>query len=148
MTPWGLPKRYRSKITVNAAGCWLWTGAKQSRGYGCGAGKDGAWLAHRRTYEILTGPIPDGLTLDHLCLVKHCVNPAHLEPVTAAENIRRAADLVELGDHFPCGHPRSTQNTVVKRYANPTRRPNRSCRECGNAATRRWYHAQKEKKAA
>lgn len=75
------------------SGCHLWAGAKCHNGYGV------AWLsfprstcrAHRVTYEVAKGPIPSGLVLDHLCRVKQCVNPSHLEPVTNATNQRRGA---------------------------------------------------------
>lgn len=68
--------------------CWLWSGALHN-GYG-GFFADGQrWRVHRWSYEFLVGPIPEGLHLDHLCRVRHCVNPAHLEPVTNQENIRR-----------------------------------------------------------
>lgn len=72
--------------------CWLWTGAN-ANGYGAiwGSERSRAKRAHRVAYELLVGPIPDGLTLDHLCRNTRCVNPKHLEPCTAAENARRAS---------------------------------------------------------
>lgn len=71
--------------------CWLWTAGRTTGGYGqCYSPAKG--YAHRTAYELLVGAIPYGMTLDHLCRVRHCVNPAHLEPVTSAENTRRAAD--------------------------------------------------------
>ena len=73
--------------------CWLWTGCINSDGYakfGIG-GRDGKMVsAHRWAYEHYVGPIPSGLQIDHLCRVRHCVNPMHLEPVTASENVRRS----------------------------------------------------------
>lgn len=84
--------------------CWLWRGAIVGRGYGqFGTGGTGRAAAHRFAYELLVGPIPAGLTIDHLCRVKRCVNPAHLEPVTNAENIRRREPYRKTG---PCkqGH--------------------------------------------
>lgn len=70
--------------------CWIWTGKKGSKGYGL-AHVDGGRQAqaHRVAYELLVGPIPDGLEIDHTCNVRPCVNPDHLEPVTHAENVRR-----------------------------------------------------------
>jgi hypothetical protein len=70
--------------------CWPWRGATNQRGYGNFMLTDGATAkSHRVTYELLVGPIPEGLELDHTCRNTGCVNPAHLEPVTHAENIRR-----------------------------------------------------------
>lgn len=70
--------------------CWLWTGAPNTFGYGDLRLTTGLVRAHRFSYEMLVGPIPDGLHIDHLCRVRACVNPAHLEPVTQAENNERA----------------------------------------------------------
>lgn len=90
-------------------GCWLWRGSLVQNGYGIFSyyrlGQKTSKRAHRFAYEALVGPIPEGLTLDHLCRVRRCVNPAHLEPVTIGDNIRRgvlaraqarAEDLVKL----------------------------------------------------
>lgn len=70
--------------------CWLWLGSTNgSNGYGR-LGRRPTWhLAHRYAYEQAVGPIPEGLVLDHLCSVRLCCNPAHLEPVTQAENLAR-----------------------------------------------------------
>jgi hypothetical protein len=71
--------------------CWIWHGAI-TRGYGTfriGKEVNGTALAHRLSYQWLVGPLPDGLELDHLCFVRCCVNPAHLEPVTHSINLER-----------------------------------------------------------
>lgn len=73
------------KFVINENGCWIWQWAVSNSGYGVHAGQS----AHRYMYEKHVGPIPDGLWIDHLCRTKRCVNPAHLEPVTPAENQRR-----------------------------------------------------------
>jgi hypothetical protein len=98
---------------IDASGdCWEWTGTLDPKGYGVigrggrGAGNIGA---HRAVWELLVGPIPDGLQLDHLCRNHACVNPDHLEPVTAEENKRRGfglAVLHSLRDTCPSGHPK------------------------------------------
>jgi hypothetical protein len=77
-------------------GCWIWRGGTNGGVYGkfqAGSRRRGAApvFAHRFAYELLVAPIADGLTLDHLCRNTFCVNPAHLEPVTLGENLRRAA---------------------------------------------------------
>lgn len=71
-------------------GCWLWRGSLRPDGYGQIAMKPGApKLAHRVAYELAKGPIPAGLTLDHLCRNRACVNPDHLEPVDNRTNTLR-----------------------------------------------------------
>jgi hypothetical protein len=98
-----LPLNMQNKIRIDECRvaelepfCWTWTGAVQSRGYGSVGYQRRIWSTHRLSYELLVGPIPDGLTIDHLCLNKRCCNPSHLEPVTNLENIRRYRALPVL----------------------------------------------------
>ena len=101
-----LAERYE----VDANGCWLWTRAVYVHrgGYGAVTVHGSPWRAHRLSYELLVGPIPDGMVLDHLCNVTRCVNPEHLEPVTSHENTLRAAARIT---HCPQGHEYSEENT-------------------------------------
>ena len=88
-----LATRLMSKVDKNGPnGCWLWLGTKDGRGYGQirSKGRERLVKAHRVSYELFVGPIPDGLTIDHLCRTKHCVNPSHLEPVSMRENLMRS----------------------------------------------------------
>lgn len=72
---------------VPESGCWIWTAAMCHRGYGRFNLKNkSGYLAHRWAYETFRGPIPNGLILDHLCRVRCCVNPLHLEAVTIRIN--------------------------------------------------------------
>jgi hypothetical protein len=71
------------------SGCWLWLGSGDRVRYGEACIKQMKVSAHRLAYAVYVGPIPLGLTLDHLCKVRCCVNPAHLEPVTRGENSLR-----------------------------------------------------------
>lgn len=75
--------------TEGPGGCWMWTGTIGKKGYGCIFISRKRYEAHRLVYELLVGPIPEGLEIDHLCEVHGCVNPDHLEPVTGSENIAR-----------------------------------------------------------
>lgn len=80
-------------VEVTDSGCWLWTGCLNSRGYGVVSISGRRFLVHRVSYEENVGPIPEGLTIDHVkdrgCTSKRCFNPEHLEPVTQVENNRR-----------------------------------------------------------
>jgi hypothetical protein len=81
-----------AKVAVASDGCWNWTGALSRNGYGRFGPQAGLTVgAHRFAYELLVGPIPEGLDLDHLCRNRRCVNPAHLEPVGRSENLARGA---------------------------------------------------------
>lgn len=118
--------------------CWLWTGSA-SRGYGAftvSVGRTGV-SAYRYAYELLVGPIPNGLELDHLCRVRQCVNPAHLEPVTHRENLMRGATIIAkhaAQTHCLHGHPFDEANTYTKRGA-------RECRACRATTSARFRGA-------
>lgn len=116
--------------------CWLWTSALDNGGYPLfwvgetmRAGK-----AHRLAYEELVGPIPAGLTLDHLCSVRRCVNPAHLDPCTMGENVRRSPNTPwarkARWTHCSRGHEFTPENTRIHHGR-------RRCRLCDNASARR-----------
>lgn len=99
-------RRLYERVDRRPAGCWLWTGTIAPNGYGYFAIKGRSQQAHRVAYELLVGPIPDGLDLDHLCRVRACVNPDHLEPVTRSENNRRGfearkAEAIAAGTWVP-----------------------------------------------
>jgi hypothetical protein len=85
------------------SGCVLWLGELNSAGYGRisqgnnHVGKRVRYLAHRVSYELAKGQVPEGMELDHLCRVRCCINPEHLEPVTRSENNRRG-DLMKRRD--------------------------------------------------
>lgn len=103
-----LPDWIMTKIKPAPDGCWLWTGAVRE---GYGAFKDPVTkrtkVAHRGVYELLVGPITEK-TLDHLCRVRSCVNPDHLEPVSYQENILRgegASAVNARKTHCVQGHP-------------------------------------------
>lgn len=116
--------------------CWLWTANTNERGYGrmSSGGAGGTTLyAHRVAYELLVGPIPEGLQIDHLCRVRACVNPKHLEPVTHAENMRRGAPAMQT--HCKRGHEYTPENTGLHL---PKSEGQRFCRTCRAAAVARY----------
>lgn len=118
-----LPIRFWSKVSPNASGCWLWTAALRSDGYGQLTLNKKGRSAHRLAYEALVAKIPSGLELDHLCRERRCCNPAHLEPVTRQENVRRGLRGV-LHTHCPHGHEFTPANTAINN------RGHRYCRQC------------------
>lgn len=84
-------ERFFEKVDgVDPLGCWVWAGAKDQNGYGAFRATGRRTVrAHRWSYAFLRGDIPNGLQLDHLCRVRACVNPWHLEPVSGRENVLR-----------------------------------------------------------
>lgn len=84
-----LPPRFWAKVRVGIFGCWVWEAYRDRKGYAWGKTDSQAGLVHRWSWACLIGPIPDGLTIDHLCRNHSCVWPAHLEPVTLRVNIQR-----------------------------------------------------------
>lgn len=108
--------------------CWLWLGTKTRTGYGQLSVNRRMVYAHRFSYELANGPIPAGMTLDHLCRVRHCVNPLHLEPCSQWENTRRSPlNHVALNvgkTTCPAGHPYDSENLYVKTNGH------RICRVC------------------
>lgn len=102
--------------------CWLWSGSTDRNGYGRLRWHGEIHQTHRVAYQALTGDIPEDLEIDHLCRVRRCCNPEHLEPVTHAENMRRG----ELATRSRCssGHEYTEANTYRRRDGA------RVCRAC------------------
>ncbi len=134
-----LPDRFRSKIVMDGD-CWLWVPRSKGRRYGQYNADGTMVLAHRHSYQLLVGPIPEGLELDHVrargCSSTFCVNPDHLEPVSHAENIRRGdgwGGVNTRKTHCKNGHPLEGSNLLVRGDGG------RKCRKCQLAAQRRHY---------
>lgn len=134
--------RFEDSITRNPDGCWIWVRACDEKGYPLfrvevAAGKRRSLGAHRWAYEHFVGAIPAGLEIDHLCGVRACVNPAHMEPVTHQENVRRIKRTYKT----ECihGHPRTEANY------DPVRR---ACRVCERIRSREFIRRKRAALAA
>ena len=113
-------------IPIPESGCWLWTGSLSHNGYGAFSGAHTS-RAHRLAYEYYKEPIPANGQLDHLCRVRCCVNPDHLEVVTNKTNVLRGIGVTAENakrTHCIYGHAYTEQNTRYRKTGG------RACREC------------------
>jgi len=116
--------------------CWIWIACQVSQGYGRYHYQGETQSAHCVAYAALVGPIPEGMELDHLCRVRNCVNPNHLEPVTNRENVRRGSIGGATAIHCKHGHRWTEETTRID--SSGTKR----CRVCCLARG----HRRKDKK--
>lgn len=127
--PVEIAKRFWSHVRQEGE-CWVWTLKPDSYGYGriqIGGRSGSSVKAHRWAWEHMIGPIPDDLTLDHLCPNKMCVRPDHLEPVPSEENVSRHW---KRQDTCKNGHVRTEENTYIRK-----RDGSKQCLDCSRA---RW----------
>ena len=129
-------------------GCWEWQKSKQSEGYGVLRlvvdGKSKLCYAHRTSYEQFVGPIPEGFVIDHLCRNRCCINPAHLEVVTFAENCLRGTGSPAKKarrNHCDKGHEYNPENTRMNGTV-------RMCLTCALAAKERSNTRRRERRKA
>ena len=124
-------KRFFQKVK-KTDNCWIWT-AQKTKGYGRfhQNSKVGDVMAHRFSYELEKGKIPDGLYLDHLCRNRGCVNPKHLEPVTNKENILRGNGL--------CAKNAKKKYCPKCRGKWTQEKDRRYCVPCRKEYKRNWY---------
>lgn len=124
-----LMDRLFARVLVDDNGCWLYTGARTTGGYGSiglGSRAAGTGYTHRVAYEHHVGPIPAGMDLDHLCRVRACCNPEHLEPVTRRTNLMRGETQTKRNatkTHCKRGHEFTPENTRKDGHG-------RQCRTC------------------
>jgi hypothetical protein len=138
-TPLG--SRIRARITVNEHGCWIANGSPNTTGYKQISIGGKRRVIHRVLYELLIGPIPSQHVLDHLCRVRACCNPLHVEPVTVYENtLRGKSPTAEYARRTHCdyGHPFTIANTYLRNDGG------RRCKTC----RKQLPHFNKEEKRA
>ena len=147
--------RLKSRMAITPNECWEWLLSRDEDGYGkthLGSRAEGTFRyvsAHRAMYEVVVGPIPDGLQLDHLCRNRACINPAHLEPVTLQENLRRGfpgrragGDRgAQRGNACSYGHPYTEENTRQNKNG-------RACRPCDRRRSAEYAERQRARRAA
>jgi hypothetical protein len=140
-----LKDRLLAKFEVDEdTGCWVWHGGT-AKGYGVIRAHGRQQQAHRISYELFVGPIPEGLDIDHLCRNRPCVNPAHLEPVTRRENLFRGDTIPARNaakTHCGRGHEYTPDNTVFARDGS------RDCKTCRNERRRRNYDENRDARNA
>lgn len=132
--------RFWSKVAKTGT-CWLWTASQYRDGYGIFYDGITSVRAHRFAYEQTRGPIPEGLVIDHLCRVRHCVNPDHMEPVTNKVNVLRGeSQIADLARRSHCvnNHEFTVENTY-----RPPHGYGRMCRTC----RRETYQRNRQRKA-
>ena len=128
--------RFWSNVDRQEGGCWPWLAGQYHNGYGRFWDGQRQVRAHRYAYELLVGPIPDGLQIDHLCRVRNCVNPDHLESVTARDNVLRGKGRCAINarkTHCKYGHEFSAENTGHRSDGRA-----RWCRTCQKEWMRRY----------
>lgn len=132
-----------SKVEKTESGCWLWVGKVDKDGYGTiHYGK--YRRAHRLSYELLKGNIPEGLVIDHLCRNRACVNPTHLEPVTNHENLMRGSTIAANNlqkTHCRNGHLLAGDNLDRGKQNKGWR----LCKTCRREYDRKWYAQRKQR---
>lgn len=139
-------ERFWSKV-YKSQNCWLWMGSTLKNGYGVFWYSNRPGYAHRYSYELHQGKIRLGEEIDHLCRVRNCVNPSHLEAVTRQINVRRgmAGDSLRRRQlsktHCPQGHEYNTKNI----YVNPKHPERRDCRPCRLQAAKNYRERKRVK---
>ncbi len=118
-------------IDITGSGCWLWTGPTNRDGYAHNLAINGdRYLPHRLMFSWFKWDIPPGLTIDHVCKQKTCMNPDHMEPVTGGENVRRALKVA----YCKRGHAQTPEN----RYRYGKSKKKERCKPCIPIQTAEW----------
>lgn len=133
---WTIKERFMRKVE-QGPGCWMWRGFTRDTGYGSFWWPEKVIPAHRAAYLLFHGPIPDGMTVDHICFQPSCVNPDHLQLLTLSQNAARQRKA--LSDYCQRGHEFTPENTMIQlnRTGSGRRSHYRLCRACREESQRR-----------
>lgn len=143
--PITLPERFMKYVMLSETGCWNWCGCRRSDGYGSIMVDGKTELAHRVSYRLLSGDIPEGTVIHHRCFNRRCVNPEHLEPTSRRDNTLNGTSpsaLAARKTHCPQGHPYSGNNLLF------TTKGGRLCRICRDISNGRRPAAKAKGEAA
>ena len=130
------------RCLVDENGCWIWTGALSSTGYGAVRWEGRIWNTHRLLYIDLVGEVPKELTMDHLCRNRACCNPQHLEPVTQRVNILRGRGVTAENiakDACVHGHRFTVEITIIEKTGG------RHCKTCREKHIKAWRERNRDR---
>lgn len=133
--PKGMMERFNSKYTIQKNGCWDWIGQVYPNGYGSLWVRGKNVFAHRFSYQMFNGAIPEKLTVDHLCKNRKCVNPFHLDLTTRVDNVQRSNNEIannKAKTHCPYGHEYNLENIYFRKNGH------RSCIACTKRRARMY----------
>lgn len=145
--PYNLEWLFRWAIPEPNSGCMLWLATTNPGGYGIVGYRGRPIGAHRLAWILANGRVPRGLDIDHLCRVRCCVNPDHLQAVTRSENLRRGltgksgatiGNTNKTKTHCPNGHEYIGWNLYVSRDGH------RDCNTCQRERVRQWRARRRE----
>lgn len=142
-----LPRPLASRVRVGSeTDCWEWMGQRTTGGYGVLSVKGRMHMTHRLVYEVLVGPIPVGLQIDHLCRNRACCRPDHLEPVTAKVNSERG--MRAQAEECKYGHPFSGDNLGFRKQSRYPHLVARVCLTCQRDRGRRGQEKRRQAQQA
>lgn len=125
MNDYHKPRGFHGYYDIDPGGCWIWRGRPGPIGYVDIKRWGRRWLAHRFAWTYTNGPIPEGMTVDHICFVRNCVNPDHLQLLSHEDNVRRQQRWLNR-THCMSGEHEWVEENIYRSPGNGRSR----CRKC------------------